>query len=277
MRPSRLVVLLVTFANIPLCQRPQPVDIVTDKQTLSGQSRMAVAVDMVSLPGYNFRPDIENALRDAGITVLPSAFPLLRVVVTGTIVNRLQPPQLNYRIALEFIQLLPLGTGKYAKATTWSSGHTGLVPWNGVMSSSEVVAAARKEAMTMLNDFLEDWREVNAGTAPPRQEAPMSHLFDGVWRGTYMCAGGFGGGGQSAWTIREVRPGRVEVEEQWFRFLRGRNTYTGTINGRILEVKTNDMGGYSVSLKLSDDNSVLVGRYIDHPNQCQTITLRKAG
>ena len=241
---------------------------------------MAVAIDMVSLPGYTFRPDVENALREAGITILPStdrapAFPMLRVGVTGTVVNRFQPPQLSYHIGLELIQLLPFGTGKYVKATTWSSNRSGIVAWNGIISSSEVVEEVRKNAMTMLNDFLEDWREVNSGAAPSRVEPPLSRLFDGVWRGSYSCTGGFGGGGQSTWTIREARPGRVEVVEQWVRFLTGRNTYTGAINGDILEVRTNDMGGYSVTLRLSSDQSTLAGRYSGHPNQCQTITLRK--
>jgi hypothetical protein len=278
LRASKTLAVLVAFADIALCQRAQT-DILTDKQTLANQPKMSVAVEMVSIPGYTFRPDVENALREAGITILPSTerapvYPLMRVLVTGTVVNRLQPPQLNYRIALEFVQLLPAGSGKYVKATTWSSNHTGLVPWNGYLSSSQVIGEVQKDAMGMVGDFVEDWREANS-TASSRPEAPMSHLFDGVWRGAYACTSGFGGGGQTTWTIREVRAGRVEVEEQWVRFISGRNTYTGTIAGRTMEVKTADLGGYAVNLTLSDDNTTLSGRYIGHPNQCTTITLRK--
>jgi hypothetical protein len=278
LNPLKTLMALVVFAGIAFCQRPQT-DIVADKQTLANQPRMAVAVDTISIPGFSFRADVENAVREAGITLLSStdrapSYPLLRAKVTGTIVNRLQPPQLSYFIALEFVQLLPLGDGKYARATTWSSNHSGILPWNGIVSSSQVVDEVRKDVMSLLSDFVEDWREVNS-SASSAPAAPASHLFDGVWRGTYACTSGFGGGGQSTWTIREVRPGRVEVDEQWVRFLSGHNSYTGTITGRTLEVKTNDLGGYSVNLTLSRDNATLAGKYVGHPNQCQTITLRK--
>lgn len=274
---QKTVILVFALTGVVVGQRSQMTDILTDKQTLAGQSRMAVSVEMISIPGYTFRGDIESALRQAGISVLSSTeralvYPLLRFAVSGTIVTRLQPPELNYRISLQFIQLFSASNGKYFKASTWSSLHSGLTPWNGILSGPQVIGDVKKDAMNMLDAFVDDWHEVNGGATP--DPATSSHIFDGVWRGTYTCGGLFAGNGQSTWTIREVKPLRVEAEEQYTRFASGHFGYTGIVNGRRLDVTTQE-GGYSVQFTISDDGTRLSGRYIGHPNQCQTVSLQK--
>lgn len=274
---AKTLILFSALAGIAVGQRPQTFDVMSDKQTLAGETRMAIALEMVSIPGYTFRADIENAIRQAGITVLASndrapAYPLLDFTIVGSIVNRVQPPQINYRVSLRFFQLFSTSNGKYMRASTWSSVHSGLTPWNGLTSGPQVIADVRREVMDMLSSFLEDWREVNSG-APP-EAASSSHIFDGIWRGTYTCGGFFPGTGQSTWTIREVTAGKVEADEQWSRLVSGRYSYTGTISGRTLEVTTEE-GGYSVQFTISDDGARLSGRYIGHPSQCQTVSLRK--
>ena len=145
-----------------------------------------------------------------------------------------------------------------------------------MLQASQVVGPlSRRDVINMLGDFTSDWTDVNGGPSNQQAASAMSRLFDGVWKGSYTCNSGFGGGGQTTWTIREVRANRVEVEEQWVRFLTGRNSYAGTINRRTLDVRTEDLGGYSVTLSLSADGSTLQGRYVGHPNQCVAITLRK--
>ena len=257
-RSSGLLILL-TLASTAMAQNYPSNGIMSDKQTLAGITRMAVA-EKLSIPGYSLRGDAEGALRRAGISVLSSTdsspvYPALRVVLAGTIVNNFRPPQLNYRIDLEFIQLLSFNSGKSIKAVTWSKTEMGLIPWGGVESSPQLVAQARKGLQGILNDFLDDWREANGVSSAAT--AAFSHLFDGVWKGTYTCAGGFGGSGQSTWSIREVRPGKIEADEQWVRFMSGHNTYTGTISGRSLDVKTGDMGGYEVQFTLSNERRTL--------------------
>lgn len=276
-RAGKLVVFAFAFAALGYSQGPQNSEILSEKQTLAQQSRMAVALEMISIRGYNFQADVEDALRQAGITVLPSnnrtpTYPLLRLAIGGTIANQLNPPELNYRIHLQFIQLFQLSNNRYIRATTWSAVRSGLTPWNGVLLASQAIAAVQKDAMDVLNTFLDDWREANG--AATAEAVPASHLFDGIWRGTYSCAGMFGGIGQSTWTIHEVRPGKVEAGEQWSRFASGHYNYTGTISGRTLEVTTEE-GGYSVEFTISDDGTMLNGRYIGHPSQCQTVSLRK--
>ncbi|MBZ5729114.1 MAG: hypothetical protein LAP87_29575 [Acidobacteriia bacterium] len=281
MRSFRILVLLVALAAVVLCQRPQMAAVVAGKQTLVGRAAMAVAMDMASIPGYNFRPDVENRLREGGIAILrptedPPTYPLLRVGIDAAIVQKLQPPQLNYHVALEFIQLIPLGDGKYLKATTWSSSHSALTPWNGILSGPQAVGEIQKDVMSLLDGFVEDWREVNGQTRPQSGSPPaVSGRFDGTWRGTYACSGGLGGG-QTVWVIREVKAGVIQVDEQWTHFITGRNVYSGTIAGRNLNVRTSNMGGYDVKLTLADDNVTLRGTYAGHPNHCDTINLRKS-
>jgi hypothetical protein len=266
----RLLCITIALACTGVCQRYQTAGLMTPKQTLAGQPSISVAVEMGSIPAsYSFQRDIENGLRQAGISVLPAnAFPVLRFVVAGTVANQFQPPQLNYRVTLDFVQVFA-ANGRTLKGSTWSAIHTGLTPWSGISSAPDLAAQARRDALSMLNDFLDDWREVN-GVA---SSVALTRLFDGVWRGGYSCPNGTG---QSTWKIQEVRAGKVQADEQWVRFLSGHNSYTGTINGRSLEVKTEDMGGYLIQFRLSDDGRSLSGRYVGHPNGCQTVSLRKA-
>jgi hypothetical protein len=259
---------LCIFSGVGVCQR-YGADILTPKQTLCSQLRMSVVVQMGSIPAsFSFQRDIENGLRQAGITVLPpNSFPEVRFVVAGTIANNFQPPQLNYRVSMDFVQLFS-SNGKSVPGSTWSAIHPGLTPWNGIASASDLAGQARNDAINLLAQFLDDWREVNGVGST----APLSRLFDGTWRGSYTCASG---GGQSTWRIQEVRAAKVQADEEWMRFFSGHNTYTGTINGRTLEVTTEDMGGYKIDFRISDDGKSLSGRYIGHPNGCQTVSLRK--
>jgi hypothetical protein len=273
--------LFFTLADVMLCQRVQTADILSEKQTLTNQKSMSVVVDMVSLPGYDPASSIESMLRQIGITVQPYSersptYPLLRMSVESNILQQFQ--QVNYCATLEFVQLYRLGNGTNVSATTWSAKQHGLLPWNGLLDTSATAAGAGKAIATLVQGFLDDWREVNGGTsAQSGRAAEPSGRFDGVWRGTYSCTGGFGGGGTLVWVIHEVQPGTVQVQEQWSRFIMsGRVSYSGRVGGQGLDVKTRDMGGYEVRLVLSADGSTLNGQYIGHPNQCQTMTLQRA-
>jgi len=277
-------ILLFALADVILCQRPQASQIEPDKQTLAGHGSMSVAVN-ISLPGFDFRSEVEQKLRETGITVLNSsdqqvAYPALRLSLEASLIQRFRPPQLDYRIGLEFVQLFTLRTGRYAKAATWSANHSGLLPWNGIESATDVVSGVQKEALNLVDRFISDWRDVNssAGQQQPEGGAPSGH-FDGIWRGSYSCSGGFGGG-TTVWRIREVTPGNVQIVEQWTHFISGRNSYQGRITGRTLDVTTvetsNGMSAYSVRLTLAPDNSTLNGRYSGHPNHCDTVTLEKS-
>ncbi len=113
------------------------------------------------------KSNVEELLRQNGITVLPSTdpptFPALKVRVSMASVtmgiNRL--PELGYVILLEFRELLPVQKegmrGKFQRVTTWDTGKVGVM-------GAILAPTLRKAAVNLVSeDFLPAYRKANEG------------------------------------------------------------------------------------------------------------------
>jgi hypothetical protein len=137
------------------------------REVLAGQNKMAV---YVTISGDNdFSPsevqsDVENSLRQAGITILPSSkrtYPQLWVSVDVTTSQEgLNGPYfVIYDVAMKYQRLystqLANGGTKDVEATVWQTGAYGL------MYAVQSMSIRSDEVGGMTNEFLKDYGEAN--------------------------------------------------------------------------------------------------------------------
>jgi hypothetical protein len=163
MLTSLMLFMMTEMTDAQSARRPE---VISGEDSMKGQTAMSVAISIdgiKDIPESIFRSDIEAALKQNGITILPQSdppkYPILRLLVTVTPWKDGSGNQYAlYELSLELRQILSLqsrgGTPKLVEGTTWKTGSYGIVP----MTQSSSI---RGYAESLLPVFIDTYLKVN--------------------------------------------------------------------------------------------------------------------